>query len=311
MNLKVNLRRLAFLTLFVALTLAVGCAMQDPQALTDLSKANMAIDAAKQKGAADRFPEDFAALEMRYLEARGIFYACNEDQASSLALGIIKDANALADKRMAAPPAPAPANNPPMARLRAPVEGLVKKLLTFHGDDSSDPDGDKLTYSWDFGDGKMGSFKFPVATHRYQSIGSYTVKLTVDDGRGGTDSTSAVVLVGRKEVIQGHVLFAHDKSVIKPEGRAVLDKIVAHLKENADHSVHLVGHTDSSGTEAYNMALSKRRANAVKAYFLQQGISESRIMTEWKGESEPVASNKTKEDRAKNRRTEITIKPKM
>lgn len=312
MSLKVNLRRLSLLILPAALLLAVGCAIQDPQALNDLSRANKALASAKEKGAADRFPEDYAALEMRYLEARGTFYACDEAEASNMAMSIIEDANALGDKRMmAAPAAPVPANNPPVARLRAPVEGLINKLLTFNANESSDPDDDKLTYRWDYGDGKMGSFRFPVATHRYNSIGSYTVKLTVDDGRGGTDSTSAVVLVGRKEVIQGHVLFDTDKFVIKSEGKMILDKIVAHLKENNDHRIHLVGHTDSTGSKPYNMKLSKRRANVVKRYFVKRDIAESRIVSEWKGQSEPVASNKTRDGRAKNRRTEITIKPPM
>jgi outer membrane protein OmpA-like peptidoglycan-associated protein len=309
MHLKVNLRRIMLLGLLTALTLAAGCVIQDPQALKDLHMANRALVSAKDKGAADRFPEDFAALELRYQEARGTFYACNEAKASDMANAITKDANALAVKQLAVPAPPQPGNNPPTAHLDAPTEGLVNHPVAFHADDSSDPDGDKLTYRWDFGDGKMATFRFPGAAHRYKNIGSYTVKLTVDDGRGGTDSTSAVVSIGRRETIQGYVLFAHDKSIIKAEGRAILDKIADYLKEYPDYRVLLVGHTDAVGSERYNMALSKRRANAVGQYFISHGIAADRITTEWKGESEPVATNKTKEGRAMNRRTEITIKP--
>ena len=68
-----------------------------------------------------------------------------------------------------------------------------------------------------------------------------------------------------------------------------------------------VGHTDSVGSDAYNQKLSVRRADAVKAYLVSKGIEKNRIYTEGKGESQPVADNKTKEGRAKNRRVEIEV----
>ena len=66
-----------------------------------------------------------------------------------------------------------------------------------------------------------------------------------------------------------------------------------------------VGHTDSVGSDAYNQKLSLRRSQAVKAYLVSKGIDKTRIYTEGKGEKQPVADNKTKEGRAKNRRVEI------
>ena len=68
-----------------------------------------------------------------------------------------------------------------------------------------------------------------------------------------------------------------------------------------------VGHTDSVGSEAYNQKLSVRRAEAVKAYLVSKGIEKNRIYTEGKGEKQPVADNKTKEGRTKNRRVEIEV----
>ena len=68
-----------------------------------------------------------------------------------------------------------------------------------------------------------------------------------------------------------------------------------------------IGHTDSIGTDAYNQKLSVRRAEAVKKYLSSKGVEGNRIYTEGKGEKQPVASNKTKEGRAKNRRTEIEV----
>ena len=68
-----------------------------------------------------------------------------------------------------------------------------------------------------------------------------------------------------------------------------------------------MGHTDSIGTEAYNLKLSERRAQAVKAYLVSKGIDASRIYSEGKGEAQPIASNKTAEGRAKNRRVDIEV----
>ena len=68
-----------------------------------------------------------------------------------------------------------------------------------------------------------------------------------------------------------------------------------------------VGHTDSVGSDAYNQKLSMRRSQAVKAYLVSKGIDKTRIYTEGKGEKQPVADNKTKDGRAKNRRVEIEV----
>jgi len=68
-----------------------------------------------------------------------------------------------------------------------------------------------------------------------------------------------------------------------------------------------VGHTDSVGGDAYNQKLSVKRADAVKAYLTSKGFDASRVYTEGKGEAQPVADNKSKEGRAKNRRVEIEV----
>ena len=102
-------------------------------------------------------------------------------------------------------------------------------------------------------------------------------------------------------------LFDFDKAVLKPEGKAKLDDLVSKVKDINLEVIIAVGHTDSIGTDAYNQKLSVRRAEAVKAYLVSKGIEKNRVYTEGKGKKQPVADNKTKEGRAKNRRVEIEV----
>jgi OOP family OmpA-OmpF porin len=101
--------------------------------------------------------------------------------------------------------------------------------------------------------------------------------------------------------------FDFDKSVLKPAGKAKLDDLVGKVKGINLEVIIAVGHTDSVGSDAYNQKLSVRRAESVKAYLVSKGIEKNRIYTEGKGEKQPVADNKTKEGRAKNRRVEIEV----
>jgi OOP family OmpA-OmpF porin len=110
-----------------------------------------------------------------------------------------------------------------------------------------------------------------------------------------------------KVTFAADALFDFDKYVIKPEAKAKLDDLVSKLAGVNLEVIVAVGHTDSIGTEAYNLALSARRANAVKQYLVSKGIEANRIYTEGKGESQPVADNRTAEGRAKNRRVEIEV----
>jgi OmpA-OmpF porin, OOP family len=110
-----------------------------------------------------------------------------------------------------------------------------------------------------------------------------------------------------KITLQADTLYDFDKATLKPEGKATLDKIARDLSKIKLEVIIAVGNTDSVGTDAYNMALGQRRAQSVKAYLTSKGVDGSRIYTESKGESNPVASNATAEGRAKNRRTDIEV----
>ncbi len=110
-----------------------------------------------------------------------------------------------------------------------------------------------------------------------------------------------------KITLQADTLYDFNKSDLKPEGKATLDKIARDLSKIKLEVVIAVGNTDSVGTDAYNVALGQRRAQSVKAYLTSKGVDGSRIYTESKGKSNPVASNATAEGRAKNRRTDIEV----
>lgn len=287
--------------------LATGCVIRDPQAITDLHQAREAITAAEQAGAAKRFPAEFATLEQRHLEARGVFYACQDDEASRLARQLIADAKALAMKRVVVPPPP---NLPPQAVLAAPAEGEVDEMLQFSSAGSADPEGAPLTYVWDFGD-QTGS-SLPNPTHAFSRPGNYTVQLTVRDDQGSSDTDAANVSVIRRVVLQeseARVFFDFDKATLKPVAREVLADVVQDMRSNAQLRAELVGHADSTGSANYNMGLSQRRAESVRNYLVDQGIPAAHLSLDWKGETQPIAPNTTRAGRAQNRRVEITVRP--
>ena len=101
--------------------------------------------------------------------------------------------------------------------------------------------------------------------------------------------------------------FDFDKSVLKPEAKAKLDDLVGKTSGINLEVIIAVGHTDSVGSDSYNQRLSVARSEAVKAYLTGKGVEKNRVYTEGKGEKQPVADNKTKDGRAKNRRVEIEV----
>ncbi|HEX8315412.1 MAG TPA: OmpA family protein [Flavisolibacter sp.] len=102
------------------------------------------------------------------------------------------------------------------------------------------------------------------------------------------------------------ILFDVNAATIKPESNGVLKELGGLLNEHKDVKIKIIGHTDSDGTDAANLELSKKRSEAVKAALAKDySIDESRIQTDGKGESTPVGDNKTKEGKAQNRRVEF------
>jgi OOP family OmpA-OmpF porin len=102
------------------------------------------------------------------------------------------------------------------------------------------------------------------------------------------------------------VEFASDSDAIAPASADTLKLAIEKLKKCEAISVTIDGYTDSTGPAKYNQELSQKRADAVKAYLVQNGIGASRLSSKGDGETDPIASNGTIAGRAENRRVELT-----
>ena len=107
-------------------------------------------------------------------------------------------------------------------------------------------------------------------------------------------------------VLEG-VSFKSSSSALTAESKEILDQHAVILNQHPPQKFKIVGHTDRTGSKNLNLDLSKSRAEAVSAYFVESGINKDRIETEGQGESKPIASNKTKKGRLKNRRVELSF----
>lgn len=105
------------------------------------------------------------------------------------------------------------------------------------------------------------------------------------------------------------VTFPVDSATIQPQFRNTLDQVADTLKQYPSTFIDIYGHTDSTGSDAYNQALSERRAMSVADYLTTRGVQSARIATRGFGETQPIASNDTEEGRAANRRVEIKLTP--
>ncbi|CAG0910110.1 unnamed protein product [Cyprideis torosa] len=159
------------------------------------------------------------------------------------------------------------------------------------------------------------------ATYAQESDGSLVGGIWVDDDGcqhwvmdlGAEGMMSPVLRQNGKPVCQSScanlsadVLFAVDSAVVQAQGRNEINKVAAEIRNAGYSAVTVVGHTDSTGTDAYNQGLSERRATSVASILNTQGLSVTNISGA--GERQPRASNATAEGRQQNRRVELFCK---
>jgi outer membrane protein OmpA-like peptidoglycan-associated protein len=109
--------------------------------------------------------------------------------------------------------------------------------------------------------------------------------------------------------LKGDVTFDHNSAIVRPGLYSEIDRIANVMLQYPDTLIRVEGHTDSTGTEQYNLDLSARRAVAVKNLIVQRGVSSTRVEPITFGESRPIATNETEAGRQMNRRVEIKIAP--
>jgi outer membrane protein OmpA-like peptidoglycan-associated protein len=126
------------------------------------------------------------------------------------------------------------------------------------------------------------------------------------------DALSNVAAVKHEErgvviSLSGNVLFAPDRATLLPATQTRLDHVADALMENKDRNLIVEGHTDSRGSDAHNLDLSQRRADAVRSYLVARGYESTKIQAHGIGKAQPTTDNDTAEGRANNRRVEIIV----
>ena len=135
-----------------------------------------------------------------------------------------------------------------------------------------------------------------------QQTTKYTITVS---NAGGTAKAVEEVPVFHRTTL--HINFDTNKAVIRKADLPELQKAIDFVKRYPETKILVLGYTDSTGPEAYNQKLSERRAEAVKKFLVDSGfVKADQITAEGRGESDPIASNKTKEGRFQNRRVEIS-----
>jgi OOP family OmpA-OmpF porin len=113
---------------------------------------------------------------------------------------------------------------------------------------------------------------------------------------------TAPVTTAALATMQAEIRFAFDKSALSDSAKAVLDDKVAVFRANPDMTIVMVGYTDVTGSDAYNMALGTRRAEVARAYIVARGIEAGRVLIESKGERQQIANSAGADGEAPNRR---------
>ena len=164
-------------------------------------------------------------------------------------------------------------------------------------------------------DGKSGAAKGAVLGAGAGAIGGYAWSQRMEEQKRQMEQATQGTGVGVSQTadnrlkldIPSDISFDVGRADIKPNFRPILDRFAQSLNANPVTTVTIVGHTDSTGSDAVNNPLSYNRADSVRNYLAARGVDARRIAAEGRGSREPVATNATPEGRAQNRRVEIYV----
>jgi outer membrane protein OmpA-like peptidoglycan-associated protein len=143
------------------------------------------------------------------------------------------------------------------------------------------------------------------------AVGNYMDRQEADLRRQTAGTGVDIVRQGDELILRmpSGITFAYDRYDIQPQFQQTLDQVAQTLAAYNQTYIDVLGHTDSTGSDAYNQALSERRAQSVAGYLTAHGVQPARMATRGYGESAPIATNATEEGRAANRRVEIKVVP--
>jgi OmpA-OmpF porin, OOP family len=169
-----------------------------------------------------------------------------------------------------------------------------------------------------YSDPKTGEYEFKLPAGKLYSIraeadGHISESHVVDlrnikeDGKVDIENFTLKPIDTLPTITLNTILFAFNKATLLPQSFPELNRITELMTTNTGMQVEIVGHTDSSGDETYNLWLSQWRAQSVSNYIIGKGITKERVSVAYFGEDKPIESNKTPEGRSKNRRVEFKI----
>jgi outer membrane protein OmpA-like peptidoglycan-associated protein len=143
------------------------------------------------------------------------------------------------------------------------------------------------------------------------AVGAYMDRQEADLRRQTAGTGVDVIRQGDDLILRmpSNVTFAFDSSAVQPQFQPTLNQVAQTLVSYNQTYIDVLGHTDSTGTDAYNQALSERRAQSVADYLSMRGVARARMGIRGYGETQPIASNETEEGRSQNRRVEIKVVP--
>jgi outer membrane protein OmpA-like peptidoglycan-associated protein len=282
----------------------VGCSMTK-----ETKSAMAALEAARSEGKDKQCPAEFRAAEDLVLRAQTLCHQCKPTEADALAREALAKASALCPKAAVAA-APAPAPTPEAVRVPAPTISLSASPTSMEA-------GSCATLTWSTTNATSVSIDPGVGTVEpsgsKQVCPSSTTRYTLTaNGTGGSRTDSASVEVRAKPVptakLTIHVNFDTAKWNIRKSDEPELRKAEEFIKKYPSCKVEVDGHTDSRGSDEYNMGLSEKRADSVKKHLIEhRAISGDLITAKGFGKTQPIADNKTAKGRFENRRAEILI----